>query len=82
MRIQIHRRVAFAIIVLLALVSASFAGGDAPPLHSGPVDVASTMAAPAKHPSVPEKSTGPEDITRQKTLALLILMLKEGRGAR
>ena len=77
MRIQ----VALIMIVVLSPVTASFAG-DHTPSDSGVGSVPSTMALPPERRSVPEKSSTPDDASRRKTMALLILMLKEGRGAR
>jgi len=47
------------------------------------VRIVSTIAPQPAPPSAPQKSpTPPEDNGQQKALAVLILMLKEGRGAR
>jgi len=80
---RIHRRVAFILIVVLAPVTASFAGDHTPTRDSAVATVASTMAPPSERRSVPQESSRVQDETsREKTLALLLLMLKEGRGAR
>ena len=73
------RFIAF-LIVVLAPVTALFAGDHAPALNSGAAAVASTMAPPSERRSVSSRVR--DDASREKTLALLILMLKEGRGAR
>lgn len=75
---RIHRRIALILIVILALVTASFAADHTPTLDSGVGGVASTMAPPPERRSVPERSSAVrDDASRQKTLALLLLMLKE-----
>jgi hypothetical protein len=80
---RIHRRVAFILIVVLMPVTASFAGDHRPTVDSGVADAASTTVEPPQPRSIPEElSPVRDDATRQKTLALLILMFKEGRGAR
>jgi hypothetical protein len=80
---QIYRRIAFILIVVLALVTVSFAGHHKPTLDSGVAAVASMMTPPPERQSVPQESSWARDeASREKTLALLILMLKEGLGAR
>jgi hypothetical protein len=81
---RIHLRVVFTLIVILAPVTASFAGDRTPTPDSGVAGVASTMLPPPERRSVVAEvsSPAPDNAERQKMLALLILMLKEGRGAR
>jgi hypothetical protein len=77
------RRIALMVMVGLAPITAALAG-DHVPTRDPEVGQAATTIAPQPVPqSAREKSPArPEDTSRQKTLALLILMLKEGRGAR
>ena len=80
---RIYHRVAPLLIVILATVTASFAGDHRPTIDSGVGAVALTVATPPERRSVPERSSPVRDgVSREKTLALLLLMLKDGRGAR
>ena len=77
------RRVAFLVMVGLGPVTAALAGDQVPTREPEAVRIVSTIAPQPAPPSAPQKSpTPPEDNGRQKALAVLILMLKEGRGAR
>jgi len=77
------RRVAFLVMVGLAPVTAALAGDQVPTRAPEAVRIVSTIAPQPAPPSAPQKSpTPPEDNGQQKALAVLILMLKEGRGAR
>jgi len=77
------RRVAFLVMVGLAPVTAALAGDQVPTREPEAVRIVSTVAPQPAPPSAPQKSpTPPEDNGQQKALAVLILMLKEGRGAR
>jgi hypothetical protein len=75
------RRIALMAMVALAPVTAALAGDHvaAPAPETG--RTASTVLRPAS-PPVPDKSPAATENSRQKTLALLILLLREGRGAR
>ena len=62
---------------------ASLAGDHVPTREPEAARIVATIAPQPAPPSPPQKSpTLPEDNGRQKALAMLILMLKEGRGAR
>ena len=77
------RRVAFLVMVGLAPVTAALAGDHVPTREPEAARIVSTIAPQPAPPSAPQKSpTLPEDNGRQKALAVLILMLREGRGAR
>jgi len=77
------RRVAFLVMVGLAPVTAALAGDQVPTREPEAVRIVSTIAPQPAPPSAPQKSpTPPEDNGQQRALAVLILMLKEGRGAR
>ena len=77
------RRVAFLVMVGLAPVTAALAGDQVPTREPEAVRIVSTIAPQPAPPSAPQKSpTPPEDNGQEKALAVLILMLKEGRGAR
>jgi hypothetical protein len=74
------RRVALIAMVSLAPVTAALAGDH---VATREPEAASTIATrPAPPPARQKSPAPPEDNSRQKTLALLILILKEGRGAR
>ena len=77
------RRVALLVMVGLAPVTVALAGDQVPTREPEAVRIVSTIAPQPAPPSAPQKSpTPPEDNGQQKALAVLILMLKEGRGAR
>ena len=77
------RRVAFIVMVGLAPVTASLASDDAPRREPVTDAVAWTVALRPAALFARETSPPPSDDNgRRKALAILILMLKEGRGAR
>ena len=77
------RRLALLVMVGLAPVTAALAGDHMPTREPEAVRIVSTIAPQPAPPSAPQKSpTPPEDNGQEKALAVLILMLKEGRGAR
>jgi hypothetical protein len=76
-------RVALIALIALAPVPTALAGDRVAAREPEAARSASTTVLPPAAPSRLEKSPAPpEDNNREKTLALLILILKEGRGAR
>jgi hypothetical protein len=77
------RRVALIVMVGLAPVTTALAGDHvATPEPKADASAPTTTLRPAEPVARPVSPTLPEYSSREKTLALLILMLREGRGAR
>ena len=77
------RRIALIALISLAPVTTALAGDRVAAREPEAVRSTPTTVLPPAAPARAEKSPAPLDAnSRQKTLALLILMLKEGRGAR
>jgi hypothetical protein len=78
-------RAALNLIVILTSVIGLFAGAHWRRLEADAGPVALTMAhrpEPRPHKSASEPPKGDEQLSPQRALAFLVLMLKEGRFAR
>ena len=75
------RRIVFIVMVALAPVATALAG-DQVATPEPRADASTPVLRPAQPVTRPASPTLPEHSSREKTLALLILMLREGRGAR
>ena len=75
------RRVVLIAMVALAPVTTALAG-DHVATPEPKADTSAPAVWPAQPVTRPTSPIPPEPNSREKTLALLILMLREGRGAR